>query len=228
MEFEVAYCTGCGYLPTAVSLTEKVAAQYQERSGRLVMIPRPGGVSEVRVNGREIHAEQATGQFPEEGPIVAVLGDLPPRRAQGSGGAGGAHPRRPPSNFAPIRLRLGGQTMTAFTDRQRAFLDGAHHAIVATLRRDGTPSQSIVWYVRDGDTLWISVRPDSVKAKHIARDPRVSVLVASVDSAARRRLIGRYVGADQADAWLAGHPLPTPNARLRIHPTHVAAYNIDP
>ncbi len=136
--------------------------------------------------------------------------------------------------------------MTAFTDRQRAFLDGAHHAIVATLRRDGTPSQSIVWYVRDGDTLWISVRPDSVKAKHIARDPRVSVLVASVDgggylriegtaardgevdSAARRLLIARYVGADQADAWLAGHPLPTPNARIRLHPTHVAEYNIAP
>ena len=57
MEFEVAYCTGCGYLPKAVSLTEQVAAQYQERIGRLVMIPRSGGVFEVRVNGREIHAE---------------------------------------------------------------------------------------------------------------------------------------------------------------------------
>ena len=135
--------------------------------------------------------------------------------------------------------------MTAFTDTQRAFLDGAHNAVVATLRRDGAPSQSIVWYVRDGDTLWISVRPDSVKARHIDREPRVSVLVASadgasylrvegtaardgeVDTAARRLLIGRYVGADRADAWMAAHPLPTPNARLRIHPTHVAAYNID-
>ncbi len=57
MEFEVAYCTGCGYLPKVVSLTEQVAAQYQERIGRLVMIPRSGGVFEVRVNGREIHAE---------------------------------------------------------------------------------------------------------------------------------------------------------------------------
>ncbi len=108
MEFEVAYCTGCGYLPTAVSLTEKVAAQYQEHGGRLVMIPRSGGVFEVRVNGREIHAEQATGQFPEEGTIVAVLGDLPPRRAQGSGGG-----RRGASSPAPLQLRanppsLGG------------------------------------------------------------------------------------------------------------------------
>lgn len=136
--------------------------------------------------------------------------------------------------------------MTAFTDRQCAFLDGAHHAVVATLRRDGTPSQSIVWYVRDGDTLWVSVRPDSVKARHIDREPRVSILVASadgasylriegtaardgeVDTAARRLLIRRYVGADRVDAWIAGHPLPTPNARLRIQPTHVYEYNIAP
>ncbi len=87
MEFEVAYCTGCGNPPKAVSLMEKVAAQYQERGGRLVMIPRPGGVSEVRVNGRGIHAEQATGHFPEEGTIVAVVGDLLPRQSAFAWGA---------------------------------------------------------------------------------------------------------------------------------------------
>ena len=134
--------------------------------------------------------------------------------------------------------------MTGFTERQRAFLDGPRQAIVATLRRDGTPSQSIVWYARDGDTLWLSVRPDSVKARHVGRDARVSVLVPTddgagylridgtaavdgeVDTASRRALIGRYVGADRAEAWMAGHPLPSPNARIRIRPTHVAEYNL--
>ncbi len=134
--------------------------------------------------------------------------------------------------------------MSAFTDRQRAFLDGPRHAVVATLRRDGAPSQSIVWYARDGDTLWLSVRPDSVKARHVGRDARVSVLVPTddgagylridgtaavdgeVDTASRRALIGRYVGADRAEAWMAGHPLPSPNARIRIRPTHVAEYNL--
>jgi PPOX class probable F420-dependent enzyme len=134
--------------------------------------------------------------------------------------------------------------MPAFTDQQRAFLDGPRNAIVATLGHDGIPSQSVVWYVRDGDTLWISVRPDSVKARHIRRDPRISVLVLTndgggylrvegtgaidgeVDTAARCTLIGRYIGADKADTWMAGHPLPSPNARIRIQPSRIAEHNI--
>ena len=134
--------------------------------------------------------------------------------------------------------------MPAFPDRQRAFLDGPRQAIVATLRPNGTPSQSIVWYVRDGDTLWLSVRPDSVKARHVGRDARVSVLVptdagdgylriegiaaidGTVDPASRRTLVGRYVGAERAEAWMAAHPLPSPNARIRIQPTHIAEHNL--
>lgn len=134
--------------------------------------------------------------------------------------------------------------MAGFTEQQRAFLDQPLNAIVATLRQDGTPSQSIVWYVRDDDTIWISVRPDSVKARHITHDARLSVLVLNaagdrylriegtaardgeVDDDARRTLIGRYVGAEKVTDWMAGHPLPSPNARLRITPTRIAEHNI--
>lgn len=135
--------------------------------------------------------------------------------------------------------------MTTFTDSQRAFLDRPLHAIVATLDAAGQPSQSVVWYVREGETLWISVGPGSVKARHIRRDPRVSVLVlgqdgsaylrlegeatfdGTVDDVARAELIGRYVGTEGAAAWLAEHPLPAPNARLRITPAWIAAHNLD-
>ena len=134
--------------------------------------------------------------------------------------------------------------MPAFTDQQRAFLDGPRHAVVATLSQDGTPSQSVMWYARDGDTIWISVRPDSVKARHVRRDPRISVLVLSADNSgylridgtaaldgevdhdSRRTLIGRYVGAERAEEWMAGHILPSPNARIRIKPTRIAEHNI--
>ncbi len=134
--------------------------------------------------------------------------------------------------------------MTALTDAQRAFLDRPLHAIIATLDAAGQPSQSVVWYVREGEGLWISVGPDSVKARHIRRDPRVSVLVLSedgsaylrlegaatldgtVDDAARARLIGRYVGAERAAGWLAAHPLPIPNMRLRIAAARIGAHNI--
>lgn len=134
--------------------------------------------------------------------------------------------------------------MIALTDAQRAFLDRPLNAIVATLDATGQPSQSVVWYVREGDGLWISVGPESVKARHIRRDARVSVLVLSedgggylrlegtatfegtVDDDARAALIGRYVGAKAAAGWLAAHPLPAPNARLRIVPTKIAAHNL--
>jgi PPOX class probable F420-dependent enzyme len=134
--------------------------------------------------------------------------------------------------------------MITLTDTQRAFLDRPLHAIVATLDAAGQPSQSVVWYVREGETLWISVGPESVKARHIRRDARVSVLVLSedgstylrlegtatlagtVDDAARETLIGRYVGAARAADWLAAHPLPAPNACLRIVPTGVGAHNL--
>lgn len=134
--------------------------------------------------------------------------------------------------------------MTTLTAAQRAFLDRPLHAIVATLDAAGQPSQSVVWYVREEDGLWISVGPESVKARHIRRDPRVSVLVLSedgsaylrlegratfdgtVDDNARARLIGRYVGTERAADWLAAHPLPAPNARLRIVAVRVGAHNL--
>src|SRR4051812_20819290 len=69
-----------------------------------------------------------------------------------------------------------GAWLMPFTKAQHAFLDRPQSAIVATHRRDGTAVQSVVWYVRDGDTLWFSCAPASTKARHLRRDPRVSVL----------------------------------------------------
>ncbi len=61
-------------------MTETVAENYRDRLGRLVLKPSSGGVFDVRVNGQEIHSKKATGQFPEEETIIAVVGDLLPRQ----------------------------------------------------------------------------------------------------------------------------------------------------
>ncbi len=134
--------------------------------------------------------------------------------------------------------------MTAFSAKQQAFLDEAHNAIVATIDREGNPSQSIVWYARDGDNLWVSVGPTSVKARHIAANPTVSVLVlnaagnrylrvtgtakiaGSLTAEDRRALVVRYVGEEKIEGWLADHPVVSPNAQMVITPTHVAEYNL--
>jgi len=130
------------------------------------------------------------------------------------------------------------------TEAQRAFLDRPLHAVVATLRRDGTAVQSVVWYARDGDELWLSVAPDSVKVAHLRRDPRVAVLVLGADGGAylalegtatvagevgaaeRLALVGRYLGEAGARAFVAQNPLPRPNARVRIRPTRAVEYNL--
>ena len=85
------------------------------------------------------------------------------------------------------------------TEAQRAFLDRPLHAVVATLRRDGTAVQSVVWYARDGDELWLSVAPDSVKVAHLRRDPRVAVLVLGADGGAYLALEGTATVAGEVD-----------------------------
>jgi PPOX class probable F420-dependent enzyme len=130
-----------------------------------------------------------------------------------------------------------------FTAAQRAFLDQPLSAVVATHRADGTTLQSVVWYVPDGDTIWFSTGPVSAKIKQLQRDPRISVLILSpdggkylevegtatitvdVDTTERLELWRRYRGEEAAQA-IAAHPLPGPNARVRVHPTRVFAYNI--
>lgn len=132
--------------------------------------------------------------------------------------------------------------MVQFTEQQREFLDQPWSAVVATLRQDGTASQSVVWFVRNGDELWMSVAPDSIKARHLRRDPRISFLVLSgdgfrflqiegttttderVEPEARLHLIGKYVGTDRAPDWVREHPLPQPNTLVRIRPTRVIAH----
>ena len=130
-----------------------------------------------------------------------------------------------------------------FTAAQRAFLDQPLSAIVATHRRDGTTVQSVVWYVPEGDTIWFSTSPESAKVKQLRRDSRISVLILSGDGATylaiegtatisvdvetpnRMSLYRRYRGDEAAQA-IAAHPLPGPNARVRVTPTRVYAYNL--
>jgi PPOX class probable F420-dependent enzyme len=130
------------------------------------------------------------------------------------------------------------------TDQQRAFLDQPLNAIVATLRGDGLPSQSVVWFLRDDDDIWMSISPESVKVRHLHRDPRVSVLVLSADGTAylrlegtarvagevsddmRFRLISKYLGADGARERMAERPLPVPNACVRVTPDRAIGHRL--
>lgn len=51
----------------------------------------------------------------------------------------------------------------------------ARTAWLTTLRGDGSPHTTPVWFVLTGDTLWIATSVSAVKARNVARDPRVSL-----------------------------------------------------
>jgi len=57
------------------------------------------------------------------------------------------------------------------------FLAARHTLIIATLRRNGWPQLTTVWYRWDGEAFWISTNRGRAKYKNLARDPRVTVLV---------------------------------------------------
>ncbi len=59
------------------------------------------------------------------------------------------------------------------TPEQDAFLTSHRYAVVTTLRADGSPASSVVFYARKGDELYFSTTADRLKARSLRRDPRI-------------------------------------------------------
>ncbi|NYH53554.1 PPOX class probable F420-dependent enzyme [Nocardiopsis arvandica] len=53
---------------------------------------------------------------------------------------------------------------------------------LCTLRRDGSPHVTPVWFVHLRDRWWVSVGAGSVKARNAAADPRVSLALEDGDA----------------------------------------------
>jgi uncharacterized protein len=69
-------------------------------------------------------------------------------------------------------------------------LEGRYLSITS-VRRDGTPVATPVWFVRDGARLLVQTDRDSYKMKRIRRNPAVTIAVCN----ARGRLRGQPVAA---------------------------------
>ena len=131
-------------------------------------------------------------------------------------------------------------------DEVRAFLtsDPARTGKLATTRRDGSPHVAPIWYVLDDDgTILFTTAEDSVKGRTLRRDPRAAMCVDDdrppfsyvivrgtvelIDDLAQLRhwagiIGGRYMGADQADAFGARNGVPG-ELLARLHPTHTVS-----
>jgi PPOX class probable F420-dependent enzyme len=125
----------------------------------------------------------------------------------------------------------------------RALLDQPAFAKLATLRPDGAPQVTVMWYRRDGDTLRMIAPAHAAKVRNLARDPRVSVVVDDPDSdyryvelrgraeivrddgAARvelRRIATRYI-AERADSYVDALSA-DPRVIIVVHPESVRAH----
>ena len=99
---------------------------------------------------------------------------------------------------------------------------GTRTGKLATIRADGRPHVAPVWFERDGDQLVFMTWHESIKAKNMQRDARVSICVdeeappyafvileglVSIDDDPderaywARKIAARYMGDDQADVY---------------------------
>ena len=67
--------------------------------------------------------------------------------------------------------------MLKFDPKAEAFLRENHFAKLATLKRDGSPHLTPIWFMYEGGRLYVNTTRDRVKYFNIRRDPRVSLLV---------------------------------------------------
>lgn len=64
-------------------------------------------------------------------------------------------------------------------ERLMEFVRKPNVAILATLRANGSPHQTAVWYVFQGGEVKITITDGRAKYRHVMRDPRVSLAIAS-------------------------------------------------
>lgn len=87
--------------------------------------------------------------------------------------------------------------MAEISEGARSFLNEVRFAVVSTIAADGTPHQTVMWYLLDGDTLFLNMPSGSLKHKHMKRDPRISVCVA--DGYRYVTLVGRVTLDENPD-----------------------------
>lgn len=119
-------------------------------------------------------------------------------------------------------------TMTE-SDWRSFLLEGTRTGKLATVRADGRPHVTPIWFLLDGDEVVFNTSSDAIKGRNILRDPRVAFCVdeerplysfvliegearVSEDLAELRtwamKLGARYMGEDQAEEMGARNAVP--------------------
>jgi PPOX class probable F420-dependent enzyme len=130
--------------------------------------------------------------------------------------------------------------MTTFPESHRDLLD-AELATLATISNNGTPQQTVVWFLYDDGELKLSLNTSRRKTKNLIRRPQCSLLILDPDVAQRylevrgaavlepdddyafaRKLGAKYGGAD-----LSEHDAPgVGRVIVTIQPANVYAVDV--
>ncbi len=92
-------------------------------------------------------------------------------------------------------------------DQALVFALSRRNAILTTLRRDGRPQQSMIFYVASGPALLISVTTDRAKTANLRRDNRAALFISgespfswvSLDGTVRVGAVTRTAGDQPSD-----------------------------
>ncbi len=138
--------------------------------------------------------------------------------------------------------------MTQLTEKLEAFLDKPNVAIFTTLRKDGSPHSTAVWYLYENGEVLVSVTDGRIKTKHLQRDPRMALAVASqslpylevifegeAEITAEgaddlfRRLAIRYYGEQDGNAYADYDVADTNDRRLvvRLRPSKIRSWDFE-
>lgn len=63
------------------------------------------------------------------------------------------------------------------TEAARQFLNEKRFAVLATINKDGTPHQTVMWYDLQGDEVMMNTARGRLKDRNLTRDPRISICV---------------------------------------------------
>lgn len=125
------------------------------------------------------------------------------------------------------------------------FWKGNHTMVVATLRTDGRPHLTPVWYTLDGSRVVFSTPGNSAKVRHLRRDPRISLFVdeeappfayAAIEGIAEvveapeevrhwvERIGARYLGEQRARPYRERY-LSAGDVLVRVPPSKMSGYD---